>query len=121
MNKAFKNRIILINMTDFDKLNFDAIKKRINKKINKEFHVPQWGSYTECYKMMRINLISTDFINEPLYTYLSSNAEELLRRSEGVINLAIVKNRLIVPPLFGDVDDIDRYKKTIQMLKSLLR
>ena len=46
----------------------------------------------------------------------------LLTRVECIINFVLIADRLIVPPLYGETDssDVDRYKKSIQLIKELL-
>ena len=123
LNIVLNNRLIVVNAPLFDKTDFDAKRKKINKTINKEFQVTQWVQRSKAAKSMRTNIIVTNEINESLYTFLSSNAGTLLRRVEGIINFAIAGNRLIIPPLFGEADilEISRYKKSIKILTELLQ
>ena len=122
LNMTFKNRFLAVNTDYFVISDFDSIKKRINKAINKEHSVSQWAPRYELAKMMRINLIVTNDVNGELYEYVSRNAGNLLKRAEGIISFAVVRDRLIVPPLFGDNDilEVKRYKKSIQVMKELL-
>ena len=117
------NRILVINTPRFDKSNFDSAKKNINRTVNKECQISHWISRDRARKMMRTNIIAADEINEALYRFISGNARALLRRTEGVINFAIVGDRLIIPPLFGEADimEIYRYKQSIESLIKLLK
>ena len=65
--------------------------------------------------MMRFNIICTDKLNDALYKYLSQNANRNLTRVEGIINIAIVGNEIIIPPIYGECDlaEIGRYKGVI--------
>ena len=112
LNKKLKNRILMVNTADFNKSAFDSTKKKINKAVNKKYNVKHWVSSDTARKMMRTNIIVTDKMNGSLYDLLSNNADILLRRVEGIINFAIVGNRLIVPPLYGEneVSEIWKYK-----------
>lgn len=122
LNRNYRNRVLLVNMPDFDKSVFDSKKKRINKSINREFQISQWVSMEKAYKMMRTNIIVANEVNDSLYDLISNNAGTLLRRVEGIISFAIVGNCLIVPPLFGDADilEIGRYKKSIKLIMTIL-
>lgn len=122
LNRTYRNRVLLVNMPDFDKSVFASRKNKINKSINKEFQISQWASMEKAYKMMRTNIIVANEVNDSLYDFISNNAGTLLRRVEGVINFAIVGNCLIVPPFFGDADimEIGRYKKSIKFIKTIL-
>ena len=122
LDMTFKNRFLAVNTDYFVISDFDSIKKSINKAINKEYSVSQWAPRYELAKMMRINLIVTNDVNGELYEYVSRNAGNSLRRTEGVISFAVVRDSLIVPPLFGDNDvlTVKRYKKSIQDMKELL-
>lgn len=117
------NRFLIVGTPLFDKSDFDAKKKKINKSVNKEFRILQWISRDKARKMMRTNIIVTDEINEPLYNFLSSNSRTMLRRTEGIINFAIAGDRLIIPPLFGETNilEVGRYKKSIKILINLLK
>ncbi len=122
INKKFKSRILLIHTQDFNKPDFDSVKKSLNKAINKEYKIPQMMPAKDAYQKMRINIIAADEMNEALYNYISRNAETLLTRVEGIINFVLIADRLIIPPLYGETDssDINLYKKSIQLMKELL-
>lgn len=119
----YKNRILLVGTTQFEKSNFNSTKKKINKAVNKEFNVRQSVSTYEANKVMRINIIAADEINEPLYVFLSNNACTLLKRNEGIINFAVAGDRLIIPPFFGDnnLKEIERFIKSTADIKNLLK
>jgi hypothetical protein len=76
----------------------------------------------EAGKMMRFNIICTDVLNDALYQFLSQNANRNLTRVEGIINIAIVGNRIIIPPIYGDTDfvEIGRYKGVIKFINEVL-
>ena len=123
LKMKYKNRILLVGTTQFEKSNFNSTKKKINKAVNKEFNVRQSVSAYEANKMMRINIIAADEINEPLYAFLSNNACTLLKRNEGIINFAVAGDRLIIPPFFGDnnLKEIERFIKSTADIKNLLK
>ncbi len=122
LNKVFNLRTVLYRTEDFNKKEFDNKKDRINKKANKEFNIPQWADRFEAGKMMRFNIIVTDTLNEELHQLLTKNAGRNLSRVEGVINIAIVGNQILIPPIYGDCDlgVIGRYKDVIRFIDQVL-
>jgi hypothetical protein len=122
VNKIFKLRTVIYRTYNFDKREFDNAKKRINKKANKEFEISQWVNLMESGKMMRFNIIYTDTLNDALYKFISQNANRNLTRVEGLINIAIVRNQIIIPPLYGECDlpEIIRYKGVIKFINQVL-
>ena len=122
LNKIFKLRTILYKTADFDKKDFTNTKDRINKKANRELNISHWVNRFEAGKMMRFNIIYTDTLNDALYHLISQNANHNLTRVEGVINIAIIGNQIIIPPIYGDCDlsEIRRYKDTIKFINQIL-
>ena len=72
--------------------------------------------------MMRFNIICTDVLNDALYQFLSQNANRNLTRVEGIINVAVVGNQVMIPPLYGECDlaEISRYKGVIKFINQVL-
>ena len=72
--------------------------------------------------MMRFNIICTDVLNDALYQFLSQNANRNLTRVEGIINIAVVGNQLMIPPLYNECDlaEISRYKGVIKFINQVL-
>lgn len=120
--KIFKTRAILYKTTDFNKKDFNNAKEHINKIANKKLHISRWISATEARTMMRFNIIYTCTINDALHQFISQNANRNLTRVEGVINVAIVGNQIIIPPLYGECDliEISRYKGVIKFINQVL-
>lgn len=120
--RKFKTRAVLYNTDEFRKGDFDREKAKINKTANEKFNIPQNCSKSAAVKMMRINIICTDSVNDELNGYISHNALHNLRRVEGVINIAAVGNRIIMPPLYGDCDilEIKRYKGILRFIYDVL-
>ncbi len=118
VEKDYKLRIILYKTVNFDKNEFDISKKRINKKANEVFNISQWVSRLEANKMMRLNIIYADTPNEELFDFISKNANHNLTRSEGVMNIAIVGNRIFISPLYGYcyLREIMRYKGVVNFI-----
>ena len=115
-------RIILYRTEEFNKKDYDEEKKKINRKANKIYNISQWVSIHKSRKQMRINLIYTDCVNETLSNYISGDAEILLTRVEGIINLIVSNGKLIVPPLQPTfyMYAIDRYKDMVRMISNML-
>lgn len=122
INNKMKYRIMLTNATDFDKKEFDNMKLRANKKYNKYFQPKTKLTKEELAKMLRVNIIVTDSVNDNLYKYISTNSAKNLTRTEGIINFVVYKNKLYVPPLYGDVDllEIKRYRDSIKFIDNIL-
>ena len=122
LNKIFKLRTVLYRTEDFNKKDFDNAKDRINKKANKELNISQWVNRMEAGNMMRFNIIYTNILNDALYQFVSQNATRNLTRVEGIINIAIVSNQILIPPIYGECDlaEISRYKGVIKFINQVL-
>ena len=122
LNKIFKLRAVVYKTECFRKREFDNAKNRINKKANKELNISQWVDRTKANKMMRFNIIYADALNDELYTLISQNAAHNLTRVEGVINIAIVGEKIMIPPLYGEcyLSEIDRYMRVIKFINQVL-
>lgn len=122
LNKIFKLRTIVYKTENFNKKDFDNAKNLINKKANKELNISPWVNRFDAVKMMRFNIICTDILNDELCRFISQNANHNLTRVEGILNIAIVGNQIIIPPIYGDCDlaEIRRYKGVIKFIKQVL-
>ena len=122
LNEVFRLRAILYKTADFEKKEFNSAKDRINKKANKELNIPQYVNIRSAGSMMRFNIIFTDALNDALYRFIAQNANHNLRRVEGIINIVIIGNQIMIPPIYGECDlaDISRYKGVIKFIKQVL-
>ena len=122
LNEIFKLRVVLYKTETFCLNDFDKAKKRINKFANKKLKISHWVNKTSASKMMRFNIIYVDSLNDTLYQFISQNANHNLRRVEGIINIAIIGNQIIIPPIYGSCDfmEVSRYKNTIKFIKQNL-
>lgn len=120
--KPLKLRVILYKTDDFNKKEFDNAKARINKKANKELGISQKVRLFESGKMMRYNIIYTGKTNDELCQFISQNANRNLTRGEGIINIVIAGNEIMIPPLYGECDqlEISRYKDVIKFANQVL-
>ena len=121
LKKIFKLRTVIYRTDNFNKKDFDNAKDRINKKANKELNISQWVNRMKASNIMRFNIIYTDILNDALYKFLSHNANRNLTRVEGIINIAIIGNQIIIPPLSSDCDltAIDRYIGVITFINQV--
>ncbi|MBE6977511.1 MAG: hypothetical protein E7438_02575 [Ruminococcaceae bacterium] len=122
LNKIFRLRTVIYRTNSFNKNEFDSAKNRINKKANEELNISQWVSRDKARKMMRFNIICTNVLNDALYKFISQNANRNLTRVEGIINVAVVGNQVMIPPLYGECDlaEISRYKGVIKFINQVL-
>lgn len=123
----FKNkfffRTILFFTADFNKKDYDSKKSRINRKANKLYHISQWVRSGRARKTMRVNIVLADYVNNALDQYISTNAAQYLTRVEGILNLVICKDKLIVPPLYDvslSVYALQRYAGVVSVFTNLL-
>ncbi|MBR2465784.1 MAG: hypothetical protein IKB38_02495 [Clostridia bacterium] len=122
LTKIFILRTVIYRTDMFDKKDFDNAKNQINTKANKVLNISQTVNRSVAVKMMRFNIICTDDFNDALYMFISKNANHNLTRVEGVINIAIVGNKIIIPPLYGECDlsEVSRYKRVIKFINNVL-
>lgn len=122
LKKILKLRTVIYRTDNFNKKDFDNAKDRINKKANKELNISQWVNRMEAGNMMRFNIICSDVLNDALYQFLSQNANRNLTRVEGIINIAVVGNQIMIPPLYNECDlaEISRYKGVIKFINQVL-
>ena len=114
--------MLLYHTDEFSKEEFDSQKSRMNKKANKILHISQRIDRSEARKHIRLNIICAPECNEALHRLLSCNALHNLLRMEGVVHIAIIGDRIILPPLYGDCTfiEIGRYQNTIKFLERVL-
>ena len=114
-----KLRVVVYGTAAFDRKEFESAKDRINKKANKALDISQWVSLAEAAKMMRLNIICVDVMNDELRRFLSQNACRNLTRAEGIMNIAIVGDKILIPPLYGQCDpaEIRRYTGVVRFIE----
>ncbi len=108
---------VIYKTDSFSKSEFDRAKKRINKKANKEFNIPHNIAQYEDEKCFRLNIICFDSMNDEANYLLSLNAEHNLRRAEALMNIAVVGDKIIIPPIYGDCyQSVFKYKKIVNFI-----
>ena len=122
LKKIFKLRTVIYRTNDFNKKDFDNAKDSINNKANKELEISQWVNGAKTHNMMRFNIIYTETLNDTLYKFISQNANHNLTRVEGIINIAVVSNQIMIPPIYGECAllEISRYKNTIKFINRII-
>ena len=122
LEKKYNVRVLLYSAEAFNKKEYDEEKKKINRKANKLYNINHWVAINKARKQMRLNLIYIECVNDTLFNYISGNAEILLTRAEGIMNIVVSNDRLIVPLLKPTISiyAIDRYKYMVKMLLDML-
>lgn len=122
LKKKYNVRVLLYSTEDFNKKEYDEEKKKINRKSNKLYNINHWVAIRKARKPMRLNLIYAECVNDTLFDYISGDAETLLTRVEGIMNIVVSNDLLIVPPLKPTISiyAIDRYKDMVKMLLDML-
>lgn len=110
-------RIMLIQINDFDKKSYIDIKKKCNRKINKEEGISQEIALSKISRPVRINIIFTQNINNDLVKMLYTDAERLFGRIEAILNVIICDNRIYIPRHTG----ISRYGKYYRVASFIRR
>ncbi len=120
--KIFKLKTVVYQTDDFNKKEFADAKKRINKKANKELNISHRVIRQDRRNLMRFYIIYANNLNNELYGFISQNANHNLTRAEGLINIAIVGNQIMIPALYGQCDliEIGRYKRVIKFINQVL-
>lgn len=121
--KKLRVRVLAVYFSDFTKLEFDRAKKRLNRKINKDFAIKHGLSRAEEVKAVRVNFILSENINAELYSFLNRNTVETMHRVEGVLNIAVdlTQGKLYIPVMFGDCifSDVRKYERCVKEICSL--
>ena len=115
----FSWRILLLYQPQFSKKENKSKREKANRAVNRIHPSPQTGSIMEVSVKARLNIVVCDTINDELSKYMNTHAETLLRRNEIVLNLAVVGNELLVPPIRGadlDLPSINRYKGSVDLI-----
>ena len=113
-------RILFVNIAKFDKKEYEKIKQRANRYINKKNDISQENKLGTSH--MRVNVIITTCENQKCEEIVSRNAENLFSRVETVLNVVAYKdeNVIKVPSHFG-LSRFNEYMKIWGILQKCTR
>ena len=120
---AFSWRVALLHQPEFSASACKAQRERANLSANRAHPEKQEGPQWEIASRSRVNLVVCDTMNDALSRYIGTHAQHLLSRNESIINMAVVGNSLLIPPVRGaDVDfpSLNRYSRSAGLIWSLL-
>ena len=119
----FSWRVALLHQPEFSASACKAQRDRANRAANRAHPSKHEGLQWEIASRARINLVVCDAVNDALSRYIGAHAQRLLSRNECIINMAVVGDRLLLPPVRGaDVDfpSLNRYSRSADFIWSLL-
>ena len=120
---VFSWRVALLYQPEFSASACKAQRDRANRAANRAHPSKQEGLQWEVASRARINLVVCDAVNDALSRYIGAHAQRLLSRNECIINMAVVGDRLLLPPVRGaDVDfpSLNRCSRSAGLIWSLL-
>ena len=120
---AFSWRVALLHQPEFSASACKAQRDRANRAANRTHSEKQEGPQWEIASRARVNLVVCDAMNDALSRYIGTHARHLLSRNECIINMAVVGDSLLMPPVRGaDVDfpSLNRYARSADLIWSLL-
>ena len=122
--KKVISRILILNMEEFNKKEYDNIKMKVNRSYNKKINYRNRSSRALVGKKLRVNIIYLDKENEEIYKYLSNNIFTNFNKTEGTLNIAIMNNKMIVPSIndcrLWDNYNVIKYKIMLEILFKIL-
>ena len=120
---VFSWRVALLYQPEFSASACKAQRDRANRAANRAHPEKQEGPQWEIASRARVNLVVCDAMNDALSRYIGTHAQHLLSRNESIINMAVVGNSLLLPPVRGaDVDfpSLNRCSRSAGLIWSLL-
>ena len=120
---VFSWRVALLYQPEFSASACKAQRDRANRAANRAHPEKQEGPQWEIASRSRVNLVVCDAMNDALSRYIGTHAQHLLSRNESIINMAVVGNSLLIPPVRGaDVDfpSLNRCSRSAGLIWSLL-
>ena len=120
---AFSWRVALLHQPEFSASACKAQRDRANRAANRAHPSKQEGPQWEIASRARVNLVVCDAMNDALSRYIGTHAQHLLSRNECIINMAVVGDHLLMPPVRGaDVSfpSLNRYARSADLIWSLL-
>ena len=119
----FSWRVALLHQPEFSASACKAQRDRANRAANRAHPSKQEGPQWEIASRARVNLVVCDVMNDELSRYIGTHAQRLLSRNECIINMAVVGDRLLLPPVRGadaDFPALNRYSRSANLIWSLL-
>ena len=117
-------RVLILYDVDFNAKEMETRRKKINSCINKTYGFQSSVPFYEALTKLRINLVVVEHDPGVLSTWVNKNASCLLRRTESIINTAIVLERqeLLFPAINGAFSKIqlDKYSFSADVLPKVL-
>ena len=113
----------LLHQPEFSASACKAQRDRANRAANRAHPEKQEGPQWEIASRARVNFVVCDVMNDELSRYIGTHAQRLLSRNESIINMAVVGDRLLVPPVRGadaDFPALNRYSRSANLIWSLL-
>lgn len=120
---VFSWRVALLYQPEFSASACKAQRDRANRAANRAHPEKQEGPQWEIASRSRVNLVVCDAMNDALSRYIGTHAQHLLSRNESIINMVVVGNSLLIPPVRGaDVDfpSLNRCSRSADLIWSLL-
>lgn len=122
--QKFTIRLLVIGQEEFLPEAARAARRAANREINRRVGAPEKLDRFRAATMMRINLIVCRGENEALRKWLSRNAEQLLRRTESIVQGAVDLRQgvCILPacPYGVLVQEIEKYSAACALLEEKL-
>jgi len=120
---TFSWRVALLRQPEFSAAAYKTQRDRANRAANRVHPEKQENPQWDIASRARVNLVVCDAMNDALSRYIGTHAQHLLSRNESIINMAVVGDRLLMPPVRGaDVDfsALNRYSRSADLIWSLL-
>lgn len=120
---AFSWRVALLHQPIFSNSDYKAQRDRANQAASRAHPSKKEGPRWEIESMARIYLVVCDDINDALSRYISTHTQQLLTRNECIVNMAVVGDRLLIPPVRGadvDLPSLNRCFHSVDLIWSQL-
>lgn len=119
---GLKLRILVMKINSINREIFKSTKDRLNRKINRKEKPDEWVSGSEARLMVRVNLILIDKFNEFSEKLVNENADYLMGRVEGIVNIIYCEedSNLYIPTHFG-FSSLGKHNKVHKLILNCLK
>lgn len=118
--KRLSYRLILYKTSEFRKKEYRNSRKRVNKALNKKYHITGTDSISKISSRRSINIVFVDKTNEKLEQILNVPADRYINMSSPMLNVVIENNKLYVPCFVGeDLFSVFLYDELIKFVFNL--